>query len=254
MSIGIQRLGKQGKAVALFHGFGFNAQIFKSLADSLAIDYQVFLIDLPGCGCSPWKAVYQEREFFLSELHKQLPDEIIIGGWSLGGLLALNYAYFFPEVTRGLWMIASSPSFIQKTDWPGLAEDSLLSFSRRLHTNFERTIKEFLMLQCPPKQVNKQQLRQLQHLVLQNQPTKEALQYHLQWLKQDARQLALALRHTSLHTLGGLDSLVPKGVKDKIPEAFSQASVHFIDKAAHIPFVSHQEVVIERFKLWESQC
>ena len=56
---------------------------------------------------------------WLDELDATLPDNIWLGGWSLGGMLASELASRRGDRCCGLVTLASNPSFVSREDWPG---------------------------------------------------------------------------------------------------------------------------------------
>ena len=56
---------------------------------------------------------------WLDELDATLPDNVWLGGWSLGGMLASELAARRGDRCCGLVTLASNPSFVSRADWPG---------------------------------------------------------------------------------------------------------------------------------------
>ena len=79
-----------GPDLALLHGWGFNAELFNNLIDQYQDQYRITKIDLPGHGRSA--EVAGGIDEWSNEIIKILPNNPILLGWSLGGLLAINIA------------------------------------------------------------------------------------------------------------------------------------------------------------------
>lgn len=69
-------------------------------------------------------------------------------GWSLGGQIAASAAEQMPEKVRGLVTICSTPSFVERRDWPvGMASSEFESFRSGLERAFLKQWKRFMLLQ-----------------------------------------------------------------------------------------------------------
>ena len=55
---------------------------------------------------------------WLDELDATLPDNVWLGGWSLGGMLASELAARRGDRCCGLVTLASNPNFVCRDDWP----------------------------------------------------------------------------------------------------------------------------------------
>ena len=55
---------------------------------------------------------------WLDELDATLPDNVWLGGWSLGAMLATELAARRGDRCCGLVTLASNPSFVSRDDWP----------------------------------------------------------------------------------------------------------------------------------------
>jgi pimeloyl-ACP methyl ester carboxylesterase len=100
-----------GEPLLLVHGLGGNRATWSNIIDSLAGKYTVIAPDLPGHGdsaapagdYSPGAHATVLRDLLISLGH---PNATVIGH-SLGGGIALQFAYQFPERTHRLVLISS---------------------------------------------------------------------------------------------------------------------------------------------------
>ncbi len=98
--------GPDRPTLLLIHGFGNSLQSFRLVAPLLADDYQVIAVDMPGFGLSAKPADFDYRNAnqarVMGDFIRALGlDDVIVGGHSLGGSIALRVAVSEPEV-RGL--------------------------------------------------------------------------------------------------------------------------------------------------------
>ena len=79
-----------GPSLVLLHGWAFNSDIFQSLIDKYKANYRITVIDLPGHGRS--RDIDGDIESWCNELTEIIPEQSILLGWSLGGLLSTYIA------------------------------------------------------------------------------------------------------------------------------------------------------------------
>ena len=77
--------------VVLIHGWGLNHAIWQPVADVLATDYQVLVLDLPGYGLATHYPEPYSLEAITDQLAAQVPAQSFVLGWSLGGLVERSW-------------------------------------------------------------------------------------------------------------------------------------------------------------------
>ncbi len=97
--------------VILIHGFQSSSQFFEDLLEGLDENIEVFAPDLIGYGESSYENKHKEMKEWAEDL-KYFADSLDIDnfslvGWSLGGLVAMDFAGIFPEKIKQLILIAS---------------------------------------------------------------------------------------------------------------------------------------------------
>jgi len=98
------QMSGQGQAILLLHGWGADLYSFKSVYDTLSIDFCVYAIDLPGFGQStPPKTVWNTQDYancikqFIQQLNIKNP---ILIGHSFGGRIAIRLAAAQEQMTK----------------------------------------------------------------------------------------------------------------------------------------------------------
>jgi pimeloyl-[acyl-carrier protein] methyl ester esterase len=214
----------------LFHGWGFDSRIWDPVLPSLAERYEVYCVDLPGFGLSP----FMEWEAFKSSVLSQLPERFALIGWSLGGLVATRLALEAPDQVTHLLQIASSPSFVEDVSWPGIAKATLLGFSERLMKDSDDVLREFVTLQLPGQEGNIQTLTTIQ-----------GLQSGLDWLiTWDFRDRLSLLRCPVLYIFGSRDAIVTLKTMKVMQDKYPYFNYLLISKAAHALFLSHLDASV----------
>lgn len=219
-----------GKSLVLFHGWGFDSQVWQSIVPRLSDRYRLYLVDLPGFGYSEamgW-------DDFKSELSQYLPDCFAVAGWSLGGLFATRLAVEMSNRVTHLVNIASTPSFIRENDWPGVEPQILDTFYQRLVQDAAGVLSQFTELQLKGHDIKINVSAQL--------PCSTSLQAGLNVLSQwDLRQELLTITQPVCYIFGRLDSITPRALMSTMRTLYPNFHYHMISKASHIPFLSHTD-------------
>ena len=138
--------------IVLLHGWGLNKGVWANLievAEEYAPDLTFHALDLPGYGDSTHIEGVNSLATMAEFVRKQAPSDAIWLGWSLGGMVALQEAMQCSEKRiRGLYLLATSPCFVQKADWPHGVEKSIFDrFSQDLALDYRVVLSSFLLLQ-----------------------------------------------------------------------------------------------------------
>ncbi|MGC2165205.1 MAG: pimeloyl-ACP methyl ester esterase BioH [Gallionella sp.] len=236
----------------LIHGWGMHGGMWRSIAEQLAHDRHVMVVDLPGHGYSvaahgePTDAC--DIDTVVDQLTGQFGETITLCGWSLGGQIALRWTLRHPEQIHRLVLVATTPRFVQLGDWQcAMAADTLAEFDASLANNYAQTLRRFLALQVRGSDHERELLVELRgELFGRGQPDPEALRGGLAILRDC--DLRGELPKVSQHTLviaGERDTLTPMQASRYMAETLPRARLVEIKGAAHAPFLSHAELFLE---------
>lgn len=232
MSVSIQTMGS-GPSLVLFHGWGFDHQIWQLLVPDLTNQFTVHLIDLPGFGQTP----SMPWALFKQSLLAQLPAKLTLIGWSMGGLIATRLALEAPEHVQKIIHVASTPRFTSATDWPGVETVIFTDFYNRFLENPTRTRQQFMRMQLQGH-AGTPNTREIY-------ASHEGLQHGLMILKEwDLRTQLSALTIPTTYIFGRLDAIVPYATMQAMQQNYPDFNYVLLDKAAHIPFLSHKDTFI----------
>lgn len=234
-----------GPDLVLLHGWGMNASIWDGLARELAAQFRVHAVDLPGYGgsasCDPCTL-----EHMAALLARQMPRRSLVCGWSLGGQLALTWAALAPQQVPRLALIATTPCFTRRADWPHAIEaDVLHAFAEELRTDYAATLKRFLSLQARGDAQARQVAQRLRASVLARAaPDPAALGRGLDiLLNADLRDRLAAVGQPALVVHGDRDLLTPLAAGEYLSRILPRARLVRLHGAAHAPFVSDPHAV-----------
>ena len=213
-----------------------NSEVWQPLLPYLQDDFHVTVIDGFEEDISAYLAI--------------APEFAIWCGWSLGGLLVLDIASQCPQRVQAVVTITCNPCFVQRDDWPcAMSLLDFQQFQQGLTDNLSATLKRFIALQCLGSSSQKQDSRFLQQqLAAQPLPTLSTLQAGLTLLEQDYRQQFAQLPLPMLCLFGENDGLVPVAVGEVLLAFNANVQLSVISDAAHVPFVSHPEIVAQQLR------
>ncbi|MFQ5470514.1 MAG: pimeloyl-ACP methyl ester esterase BioH [Gammaproteobacteria bacterium] len=241
MSIAVESFGS-GKDIVLVHGWGLHSELWKDIAIKLSTSFRVTLIDLPGHGNSrPLTSAFTLNSV-VDELTMTIPNQSILLGWSLGGMISTQLAIRYPEKISQLILVCSTPQFAQGEDWPhAMSLDVLDSFSTQLEKDYHTTLQQFLGLQVMGTSDERGILRELRiRLKSKPAPGLTALRSGLNILKNENLRPALHnLDCPMLLIYGQLDRLTPAAVSKDMKKLLPTAECCTINGAGHAPFISH---------------
>jgi len=227
-----------GPDLVMLHGWGMHSAVWSDWAETLASEFRVHCIDLPGHGNS-LTAAEDTLEAWAVEVMQVVPEGAWWLGWSLGGLLAQQAVYMFPGALRGLVLVAGTPRFVKADDWPhGVDSGVFNQFARQLKDDPERTLIRFLALQVRGAQDGAATLRRLRSR-LQQRPLARAtaLRTGLDMLSgSDLREVTADSKLPMHWLLGERDTLISPAMAADL-----NGEVHVVPGAGHAPFLSHPE-------------
>lgn len=238
--------------IVLLHGWGLNSGVFDQIAPLLAQTMQVQLIDLPGFGHNA-SIPLGELEEAVAHLAAMIPDNAIVLGWSLGGLLAQQLALSYPHKVAKLITVASTPHFMAEVhtegdvdnnrgDWLGIAPKVLLQFETQLARDYQKTVQRFLAIQAMGSISAKQDMQSLKQAIeAYPVPCEASLLQGLKLLQQvDLREDIGLITQPTLRIYGRLDSLVPQRVVAAIQALQPESQSVVMEHVSHAPFISNK--------------
>ena len=193
--------------------------------------------------------VHQQQQGVAVAIDAQFDQPLAVCGWSLGGQVALRWAALHPGQVNKLVLLASTPCFVQRADWPyAMAAETLQEFAGALLANHAQTLKRFLALQVRGSENERELLASLRsRLFSRGEPDLAALRGGLEILRDTDLRASLAqLRQPTLVVAGERDMLTPLAASQHLAAAMPDARLVSVAGAAHAPFLSHPDSVVEQ--------
>jgi len=246
----------KGHPLVLLHGWGLHSGVWQSVLPELEKNFHCYAVDMLGHGKSQASS---NKPFSLENMRNELHDfinsihseNIILLGWSLGGLVAVDYLKSNNEKIKKLILVTSNACFCKKDNWQYGVDDVVLEiFSQQLEQNYKKTVDKFMALQMFGSDDYKQGLKILKHSITSRpEPSMASLREGLKVLKET--DFRTSLNHISQPTLmitGEHDRLMPYQAAEAMQPLFKKADCHMIKGAGHAPFISHQAEFINAIK------
>lgn len=230
--------------LVLIHGWGCDSRTWKPVLESLQALASITLIDLPGFGTSP-----VVPEFSLdSVLHKiaaQVPQDAVVMGWSLGGMLAVQLAARFPERIRAVITLAANLKFVAAADYPAAMSRVInRQFNQGFAQDPQATLKLFFGLLAQGDADERGLLKQLRRNDI-GSVTDNWLQALQLLTELDNRTAFAKLVRPGLHLLADNDALVPVAVAELMRQMNPQQEIKIFENTAHALHWSKPQAVIE---------
>ena len=243
--------------LVMIHGWGLNSAVWQPFIDNLPDGFievfNVITIDLPGFGLNVDTEIQPYSLANICQcINQTIAQPAIYLGWSLGGLVATEMALRYPEKVLGLITVASSPRFIEeeankvvgsRDRWQGIKPQVLDAFHQQIQVDTKKTISGFLKIQAMGSPHIRQDIKQISQLVFQHEmASKITLDQSLKLLEvSDYRNQLKDITQPFLRIYGAADSLVPKGVSEKVTQLAEKSEQYVIEQASHAPFISHAD-------------
>lgn len=231
--------------LALIHGWGMGRHAWTPVLAALARQAphcRIHLLDLPGyAAASPDSGSFaQQAQTMLAAL----PSGVVLCGWSLGALLAMQAAVLMPQRISRLILVGATPCFMQREDWPQAQPPALLDgFMQAIGEQPELTLQRFAALLNQGDAQARHHVRQLrQGLASHPLPEQGSLQQGLRWLREvDLRAVAASIRIPTLLIHGEHDSLMPLAAVHWLHTTLPDSRLDVFADAAHAPFLNDPE-------------
>ena len=233
--------------VVIINGWAMPSGIWHEFCDSLkknSIYDHCRVVDIDLClSANEWVQ-------YIDELIK--PDTLLMG-WSLGGMLAVEYAHQHPEKMRGLCTLQMNPKFVAEPGWPTAMTPSVFQEFKQLAAGDEevdakKMVKRFGFLVTTKGLDALGDLKKLKtHFSVSSTPSSDTLSQSLELLDTlDARNKLATIDAPQLHIYGEHDQLIPKTVAKQVKALSDRAQIEVIDGVSHLPCYSANRLLIKR--------
>jgi pimeloyl-[acyl-carrier protein] methyl ester esterase len=232
----------EGPVLVLLHGWSLSGAVFAELA-GLLDGCRLLLPDLPGHGRSslPAEASLPSLADDIADwLAVATPGPVLLGGWSLGGMVAMELAARSTVPVDRLLLLSATPRFTMTDDWPhGLVEVQVRALRRNLERRFETTLGDFFALTFAEGEVDADRLRAIRAFAVRSggPPDPVAAAAFLGLLaEQDQRSLLKKIVCPTLLVHGTCDRVTPVEAGRALAAALPHGRLQELAGAGHAPF------------------
>lgn len=227
--------------LVLLHGWGMSPRIWNGLRICLSPRI-VATPALPGHDgtASPGPTLQAWSDAVLAGL----PERCVLGGWSLGAMIALDLARRHPKRFKSLVLFGATPKFVTDDDWPhGLDANTVRSFSEGFEADPDSTLRRFLALQALGENQRRGVVHSLNRAVsAPGEYRKNALADGLAVLAGTDLREQLPDVRVPVHLIHGRDDAVmPLAAAQWLARGLPHARLEMLDACGHAPMVSQPE-------------
>ena len=216
------------QSIVFISGWGVRAYLIKKTP---YFNKEMILLDLPYLS----KLTLESVSCYLLD---QIPDQSIVIGWSLGGLVGIQLACQFPKKVKKLALFSSSPCFEGNTDWIGITRRESQQFLSLAKNNFAKLFNYFLSLVNYPN-INPDYKKQLVENSVSFQQHENFLINYLSILfKIDLRKEYSDLKIPLFQLVGGRD-VISKIDLTKLVLLNRLTEICLLSRAGHLAFLTH---------------
>ncbi len=242
-----------GRPLVLLHGWAMSAAVFSELAAILANDFRLLIPDLPGHGASS-PALQNDLVSIGTTLNCWLETveiaPVALGGWSLGGMLALEMARQKPQRVDRLLLIGTTPRFTSGDDWTfGLPQVQVHALGRNLARRFETTLFDFFNLAFAGEDISRERLRAIRNFAVKQSPLPDqvaAMELLSGFSAQNQLDLLTHIDQPALVIHGEVDQITPLTAGRYLAEQLPQSEFLELSGVGHGPFLSRPQEVVDR--------
>lgn len=225
-------------------GWGFDGSIFKDLAAILAEQYNrhVIVLDIPGYGGS--KSIKKEAglDAIVEPLMPLLAANTTLIGWSMGGMAAIRMAARLLNRISSVILLASSPCFVKKQDWPhGIEKWQINRMSQQMQSaaGAQNVLRDFSTIIAMGDRSPRMTAARLQTLLSTNNANRQRLLRGLNVLGEvDLRGDLRKLTCRVVMILAENDRLIATTTGAATKELCPALILDFIPQTGHAPFIS----------------
>ena len=250
----------EGRPLVLIHGAWASQQWWRWQVPALARDYKVFSLDIRGHGqSSPLKGVYSVEGFtkdLRSFLQKVEVDESVLIGWSMGGIISMQYSMDYPSEVKALVLIATQAhrnprlklrilfqlfqarlGLLMDFTAPRKYDRTAKKFPYGYQDLLEKQVKDMLSSNTP------EEVFEWIVADLTNNPRENFLDVIKSVWNWEAGEKLKRIRIPTLIIVGKNDSLTPPHFSRRIHETIPYSKLVTVDNAGHFVALERSELV-----------
>jgi pimeloyl-[acyl-carrier protein] methyl ester esterase len=220
-------------------GWGFHASIWQEIAKQFS-DNATHLLELP-----PLHDEALSINVITAKLIASCPNNAILVGWSLGGLIATALATNYPAHFSHLILLSSTPRFTADNNWAGISESQADKQLLAAMNDRKRYFHQFLGLACYPEKSSLMKNNLAPHLI---GPDNNDLVPYLDILfNTDLRESFATISTPLLQMIAENDIVITKQ-QSLQSEALLPHKIEIIPNAGHMLISTHASQIVKNIR------
>ncbi|MCK5594769.1 alpha/beta hydrolase [bacterium] len=216
-------------------GWGINEGIWKHQIKYFGQSYKTVTMSLEG------DSIREHTEHLLGIIKKTKSSNVNLVGWSMGGMIAINFASQHPEYVKKLVLVSTPAKFVASEDYDaGISHIVMQSFISKFRKSPVRMLGNFASLILKNADFKKEDL----NLIRQSSSISDKNKTFLGLLLLRDCDLRDKLHSITVPTLiihGKKDMVCPYACTDYLHSKIKNSALHTFEDAGHIPFVTKHE-------------
>jgi len=220
----------------LLHGWCFSAGVWQPVIDHLETGVRINAVSLPGYAGAAMDDTATVEEI-VEQLAVALSSPAVVIGWSLGGLLAVELAWRYPDRIRALGLIAALPCFSRQHGWAaGWERRAVTTVHDRLQRDAAAACRYVAALAARGDADSDSVRGLLQACAVTR---RETLERDLDYLMMADRRREFAGLDVPVHAwFGERDALIGNGCAAAVRRLQPAVRIHELPYAGHAPLLS----------------
>lgn len=247
--------------IVLIHGWSSDENIWQETKNYLEQRYRLYTLNLPIA-----KTMHSYRDAVLELIERKDLAQVILVGWSMGALIAIQVAHLLPHKVQGLVLVSGTSRFLAKYEhleqgsvtsteayMGGIPAALIVRMKKRLSKNCEQTITNFNKLMFSPQEQAQKLAGEIIARVLSRGRTWDLIeaQAGLDFLAEtDVRAELKGITCPTLLLHGEQDEICPIGGAKFIQRQIPCSQLVSYPGVGHIPFLTNFEGFHRALETW----
>lgn len=227
--------------ILLIPGWGINKGIWKYQIEYFSQNYRTVAVSLEGDANVSDDRTRVHTEHLLGIIKNLKLKNINLVGWSMGGMIAINFVSQHPEYVKKLVLVSTPAKFVASEDYDaGISPIVMQSFINKFRKSPMRMLSNFASLILKNADFKKEDLNLIRRS--SSISDKNTTLQNLLFLRDcDLRNKLHSIKVPTLVIHGKGDMICPYVCADYMHSKIKNSVLHTFENAGHVPFVTKHE-------------
>ncbi|MFH1904654.1 MAG: alpha/beta hydrolase [bacterium] len=222
-------------------GWGINKSIWKHQIEYFNQNYRTLAVSLEEDANASDDRIRVHTEHIFRVIKKLKLKNINLVGWSMGGMIAINFTFQYPEYVTKLVLVSTPAKFVASEDYDaGISHAVMQSFINKFRKSPVRMLSNFASLILKNADFKKEDLDLIKKS--SNLCNKNTMLQDLLLLRNcDLRDKLHSIKVPTLVIHGKGDMICPYACADYMHSKIKNSVLHAFESTGHVPFVTKHE-------------